>query len=543
MKNKAAFAWAAAIIVPLAYLFLYTPYGMDTTDFGYFYGYGWRILNGEMPYRDFSYIKPAFPLYWHALWMFLTPENLLVLGGKAGFWLTMLLTSWFGSLFLARICDLGKMNLPLPLLATCAFVFGVHSFPHMPWHTPDGVMFSSTALLGAACGHPVISGIAATCALLCKQSFLFIPVAILALFLAGANSKKNASLFLLTVFFLLCLVWAWLYANDAWIPFRKMTTGQLAVSEALDAGIYIYLRQNWIIPLLALAPWLCARFLKLKIPALLTPGYCYPAILAAWYIYRVFSTREWLGFGFSWPTLFMLLGAACVLRPRIFLLPFKIETNSLPYTVIGLGSALLTAWSAAISGGYKIPAFFAAPLVLSFLLFQPLFRTSIYRVAWWTLICGLAMFWCGYQYPYTFPQRPLAFADFKYDAGNIYPRASHVMVDRVMYEKLRDFKQLRAKYGPRYKTLPGFTLSYFLEADTPVYGSDWLIDWEINGEVNRLYQELLDKKLVVFMEKDQMDTVKADAYERASYGVPQLVRKNWRIVEETPHFAVFIPPD
>ncbi len=75
-----------------------------------------------------------------------------------------------------------------------------------------------------------------------------------------------------------------------------------------------------------------------------------------------------------------------------------------------------------------------------------------------------------------------------------------------------------------------------------VLGSDWLIDWEINGQVDRVYQELLDKNLTVFMERDQLDTQKADAYDRAGYGVPQRVRKNWKIVDETPHFVVFQRP-
>ena len=98
-KQARGWAWAAAVLTPLAYLLFYTPYGMDTTDFGYFYGYAWRILEGQVPYRDFYYIKPALPLYWHAFWMWLTPENVNVLAGKAGFVAGMLAASWFAALF------------------------------------------------------------------------------------------------------------------------------------------------------------------------------------------------------------------------------------------------------------------------------------------------------------------------------------------------------------------------------------------------------------------------------------------------------------
>ena len=58
-KTVRAASWLVALAVPLAYLFLYVPVGMDTTDFGYFYGFSWRILEGQFPYRDFFYIKPS----------------------------------------------------------------------------------------------------------------------------------------------------------------------------------------------------------------------------------------------------------------------------------------------------------------------------------------------------------------------------------------------------------------------------------------------------------------------------------------------------
>ena len=112
---KSAAAKFTAILVPLAYLVFYTPYGMDTTDFGYFYAYPWRILEGQIPYRDFFYIKPALPLYWHAFWLWLTPEKWQVLAGKAGFVVSMLASSWLGALTLGKMFNLRQIGLPLPL--------------------------------------------------------------------------------------------------------------------------------------------------------------------------------------------------------------------------------------------------------------------------------------------------------------------------------------------------------------------------------------------------------------------------------------------
>ena len=542
-RKHALLCRAAAVLVPLAYVLFYTPYGMDTTDFGYFYGYAWRILEGQIPYRDFHYIKPALPLFWHAFWMWLTPENINVLAGKAGFAASLLAASWFSALFLNRIFRLDALGVPLSLLATCGFVWGVHSFPHMPWHTADGILFASGALWAAASGLPFLAGLLAACTMLCKQSFLLFPPALvlLAWVLDGRRSALRALVGWLAT---LALAYALLHCAGALPAFKRLTTGPLDINEALDAGIFIYLRQCWWMPGLALLPLAAARLLRKPLPEALRPGYVYLALLAGWYIHEALHTRGWIGYGISWPTLFVLLGGICTLAPRVFLTPLLRAPAAHPRLLAGiaLGVALLVSWSVAISGGYKIPAFFAVPLIFAFLLVHARLGGNARRLAWCSLAAGLLMFGAGYQYPYVFPVRPMPRAALTLDAGQIYPKAGGVLVDAEMFAKLAELKELRAKYGPNYKTMPGFSFAYYLNNDRPVYRSDWLIDWEINAETDTLYQELLDRDITVFMERDQMDAVRADAYDRARYTVPQKVRHAWRIVEETPHFVVFSPP-
>lgn len=532
-----------AVAIPLAWLLLFTPYGMDTTDFGYFYGYAWRVLNGELPYRDFAYIKPALPVYWHAFWLWLTPEKFAILGGKIGFLASILASSWLCALFLAGQFNFSKLELPVPLLATVGFVFGVHSFPHMPWHTADGILFSTLALwLSTRC--PLAAGIAAACAMACKQSFLPVPVATF-IFLWFAYPKRFSVFFAAGLGATLICFGIWLHANDLWFPFRQMTTGQLAIGEAIEAGILIYIRQNWILPFLAIVPWLAAWLLRKRLPLWLYPCSVYIVLLCCYYVVRVEIEKTWIGYGDSWPTLFILLGLGCILAAKKILLPdYRVDRcRSAFCAVLAFAAPLVTAWCVAVSGGYKIPAMLATPGLFAFFLLHGWLGGNVLRLAWLTLVCGLIMFTVGYQYPYVFPQRPLERGELIYDAGQVYPQASGVKVDADMLARLSELKELREKYGPDYKTMPGFTLAYYLNGDKPVYGSDWLIDWEINGETERFYKDLLDRNLLVFMEKDQMDTKQADAYQRAGYTVPQLVRNNWKIIDETPHFAVFRAPE
>lgn len=536
-----------ALLVPVAYVWLYSPYGMDTTDFGYFYGYPWRILQGEMPYRDFYYINPAFPLFWHAFWLKITPQSLGILGGKIGFVVAMLGASWFGVLFLNRVFALERIGISIPLLSTTAFVWGVHTFAHMPWHTVDGIFFATGAIYAAAVGMPFVAGLLCGFSFLSKQSFLLLPPALL-LSIYFLRPHKRETLMVLAAFLLVTgLWWGFLQVTGSWEMFRTFTSKPLDIHEALEAGIYIYLRQEWWLPALALIPFfIWKRVYGLEpIPAFLQPVPLYVVILAARYIQEVGATQTWIGFGESWPTLGVFLGGLAVLFPAMMLQPWlrdQCTPKPLLRASLAMALVLLISWSAGISGGYKTPALFAVPLIFTFLLVQTKLGGKASVACWTFLLMGLLMFRIGYEFPYTFPVRSMAKENLTYNAGEIFPKASGVYVDKYMYETLRELKQLREKYGPNYRVLPAFPHAYYLTNDKPAFPSEWLMDYLIVGRIDEMYQLLVQKDITVFMLRDQMNTVQADGYARAGYAVPQMVRKRWRVLETTEHFVVMRAP-
>lgn len=540
-------AWLVAVLVPVAYLWLYTPYGMDTTDFGFFYGYAWRIVQGEVPYRDFYYLFPSFALFWHALWIWLTPEGWNILGGKWGFVATMLAAAWAMTLYLNRFIDFARMAVPLPLMATAGFVWGVHTFAHVPWHTADGVLFASCALLAGASGWPALAGVLSGVALLTKQSFVFVPVGVaLAIFVLRPDGRHwRATITMLAAFALTWGAW-WLFLHTlgAWEAFRTLTTAKLDIAEAWEAGIFIYLRQPWLWPVLTCVPFVAWKLLRknVPVPQVLQPAYIYLAVLAGRYIHNVFNTRSWIGFGESWPTLWLVLGGLCVLWPPM-LKDWRRQAEDNRWPVLGpavaLGAALLVSWSSGISGGYKTPALCAVPLLMGLLLLHTRLGGKGGPVVWVALICGLFMFRVGYEYPYTFPDRSMPRSSLTYHAGEIFPKATGVYVDKHMYTTLYELRSLRAKYGPNYRVLPSFPHATYLTGDKPVFPSEWTMDWQILGHIDSVYQGLCDKKTTVFMLKDQMDATQADGYARTRYTLHHRVRQHWRILEETSQFVVF----
>uniref|UniRef100_B8DQ01 GtrA-like protein domain-containing protein n=1 Tax=Nitratidesulfovibrio vulgaris (strain DSM 19637 / Miyazaki F) TaxID=883 RepID=B8DQ01_NITV9 len=629
--TPARLASLLAVAVPVLYVVAYAPHGMDTTDFGFFYGHAWRVLLGEVPYRDFFYVKPPLSLYWHAFWLWLTPERVSVLAGKAGFYAEMLAASWLGALYLARAVDLRRLGVPLPLLATLGFVWSVHAFPPMPWHTVEGVLFGAGALYAVVAGHPLLAGVLAAASALTKQSYALVPLGVaVAALVAGRgacwrdgaaphDTPHDAAVVPLRVR-LRGLHWrdgamavsgaaasfaifaGLLHAAGAWDAFRAMATGvggQTGLDEALQAGIVLYLTQELRLPALALLLWGAWAVLDGRPRGGMQPLLLYVLLLAADYLYTVATTRAWIGYGADWPLFLVTVGAVCVVfrddllgrfavgagtpdtgtrdtgtagekavpgaPPAVVASPAAVASSDgaasaapspAPYPLRGasaavspagraavlLGAGLLLAWSTGISWGYKTPAFFAAPLWLAAMLVHARLGGRAATLAWVALACGLVMFRAGYQYPYVFPQRPLSRAQLVYDAGTVFPRLSGVKVDTVLLGTLRDLRDLRARYGANYKTLPGFPLAYLLTGDRPALPAEWLQDGEINGRVDEVYGLLVARDVVVFMERDQMDTVAPDGYERTRYSVPARVRQEWRAVDETEHFVVFRRP-
>jgi hypothetical protein len=546
-----------AVLVPAAYAVLYAPYGMDTTDFGYFYGHSWRILQGEVPYRDFAYITPPVALYWHAFWLRVTPDGISVLAGKISFLAEMLAAAWMGALYLNRVFDLKRLGLPLSLLATAGFVWGVHAFPPMPWHTADGLLFGSAALLAGICGLAPLAGIFAGLCMLVKQSFLFVPAAT-ALMVFMCRPRRETIFCLSGTGLVLLANWLLLRHLNAWEAFCSQATGQLDIREALQSGIFIYLTQNPVLPALALVPFILqrlprrARETSVPLPLVLQPVPFYFCLLAAMYIHDALRQKAWIGYGDSWPTLFMIVGGACLLFPVFFLKDTLREKNiqgaSPPFLRAGvaLGAALLLSWSVGISGGYKIPAFGALPLLFCALLAHRRLAGgagSIRACAMLVLAAGLVMFRVGYEYPYVFPLRPMPRSSLVHNAGEVYHKARGVYVDEEMLGKLRELRELRLKYGPDYKTLPAFPLAYFLNSDKPVYPAEWLMDWQIGDRVEEFYRQLQERDITVFMEKDQIGVAAPDAYASRRYSVPLRVARNWRKIEETRYFVVLQKPD
>ncbi|CAN5712603.1 hypothetical protein BH24ACT21_BH24ACT21_05310 [soil metagenome] len=171
---------------------LFSWMGYNPTDDGFTLAYSRRILEGQVPHRDFIIIRPVVSPLIH------TP--FILFGGEYTFWLSRLFVwfqfaciSWAWVAVINRAFGHPFGRATRFFLALVGFVASANLFTLTAWHTVDGLFFASLGVwLLATRRHPVTrSGgyFLIAVSYLCKQSFLFL--APLSLLILGEWREKK----------------------------------------------------------------------------------------------------------------------------------------------------------------------------------------------------------------------------------------------------------------------------------------------------------------------------------------------------------------
>src|SRR5215212_11815894 len=176
---------AFLVVVPTLAHLLFSWRGFAPVDDGFTLAYSRRILEGQIPHRDFIIIRPFVSPLIH------TP--FVLFGGDYTYWISRFFVwfefaciSWAWVSIANRAFDDPFDNATKLFVGLISFAASVHYFVLTAWHTTDGVFLSSIGAwmlltqkraTGRAVGYLLIAA-----AYLCKQSFLFMaPLSILLL--------------------------------------------------------------------------------------------------------------------------------------------------------------------------------------------------------------------------------------------------------------------------------------------------------------------------------------------------------------------------
>lgn len=528
------------VIVPALAHLLFSWRGFAPVDDGFTLAYSRRILEGQVPHRDFIIIRPLISPLIH------TP--FVLFGGEYTFWLSRLFVwfqfaciSWAWVCVVNRAFDNPFGNVMKVFVALVSFAASVHYFVLTAWHTVDGLFLASLGvwILVArrhkgwrVAGYLLIAG-----AYLSKQSFLF--VAPLSVLLLGDWREKK---YWLTIALPAAGYGGYLLIMGAFPEAVRQLASQ---SGILSTGVGSYL--NFGILLGVVAGYLSTFLLSTTsaVPLLGERGSRYagaltlmaiPAALIAIGLYR--GSLAAVSFG----VFGMVLG---VVLYRLWDGTWRGE-DEISVTLM----ALVLAWSVSLSVGYNFPALFLGPLFAVLAAFVYSRREVIGpRLLPATLvIAGVAvLLGFGVARPY-YIYREQPSSELTKSLDGVLPGGRLIFTNPNTYEFLVDLDGTTdavSERGRKYAIVPDVPGWWVQSEQTNPLLVDWPQPVELSNQylIDRVTSDLAAQRgeVTVIVQKVQAFYL-ADGFvplDEDQYAVVQYVHENFEKTGETEFFELY----
>lgn len=523
------------LLLPVLYCIFFAPVGFADTDQGFMDALSWRILNGQTPHLDFEYARPAFPLYFHALEMWLLPDGSEVLGGRCLMYIQLWLSVLFAVLAVNNVSReiIPKWN--LWLLASLAFAMTVHNYPPMPWHTITGIFFASAGLFLFTLSKSIPAiALGTSCLLLAafsKQPFVLIPFA--GLFLVWSLYGKKILIQAVIVLDVVIIAAGILLATMAPGFLSAMfedIIGSSGISELLQAGLFEY-GKGIAVVLVAIGITSLVSMLfggNYRTQWLIPDAFWLILIaFAAVNLFRSYQEEAFMAPGFGFPQGIWILGLLASWR----LWREEKKQGMIMFTLH------LVAWAASISWGYQTPILFIAPAVIGVanyvsILAHPRNPFSLHTGVF--LIMTMMSF-AMYQYPYHDSVR----ISCNYDLGELSPRYENIRTGNDSFRKHSDLRMISETYGRDLTVFPSMPHANYFLGKNPAWTSDWVHNAEIGFEkhADELKNSLNDSGVLVLLEKDKLKELDKDG--KYGAGIAKFVSESWTLIEDSEYFLIY----
>lgn len=530
------------IIVVYAILRIPSTEGFNPSDDGVILAQSYRILDGEIPHRDFVSIRPAGSAVMHAIhffsplpleisarWMVLI-EYLIY-----SIFITFLLTgSWFKAL--------RKDNYLLLVAGSVVvmFILNQNHYNLFPWTTIDGLFWFSLALFawyklktnpaGKHLGWQILVLFAVTCSLLCRQTFA-LPGLLLTLRMVIWEIRQSEQNWLkvfrsLLPAIIIGLLPGWLYAGvltftGAWPDFFQQMTGR---TELWETGIIRFSHAFWYSPVLILFGFaIVTGLIKTWNAESGKDNYLIDMIIMIQKSVS-FIIKIVLAFAvFIKPSLLFAISFAFfwILILDIFLI--YLHDRQLPRWTRPTVWILLVAWTSAISLGDNAPVFALGWLAGTAILMQIKdFWNRIYRnVRPYQLIAaGIlipALFVASLVVQPRINYRDLPAKQLTCEGGDIFPALAGVRISAGMSEYLADIRKLYNDFGSpkgRFAVWPNNAMIYPMLGSRNPFLLDWMQPAEYVGNEKRVMEStrnILDTQdLIILVEKVNVKWIATD---------------------------------
>ncbi|MFN8393238.1 MAG: hypothetical protein U0176_01045 [Bacteroidia bacterium] len=536
-KSKAAFYIFASL--PLVYFLLFGFHGMDAADRGFIPALAYRILGGEVIYRDFFYVRPPLTPYLHTLEMALLPDTWEMIGYRLVYYVFMWLPIYWSIRALERYVDFGKMGVSPWILGAMGYALSLHNFFAAPWHTVDGIFFAALGFYAMTrSSRPLHVGLGLFClglSALTKQPFGVVPfIGVgLAVFLHGWRQGLLGTVVTagLAGIGFAVVEFALTPGYSFFSEMLAQITGSTSLNEMRWGGYQLYIRPAVIAFGPGLVIWLVLKFAFKKsfngwpmaIYTLLGLVAVGAGMLAVTIQYGGFVQPKT---GFIHALVFCggaIAGLTFIRRDR--------KAMALLLAMTGV------AWASGISWGYAIPVLYCFPAVFAVAYF--ISHIAEFRAPSWywtgAMVVVLGCMGALNLYVYHDGKR----SEITHDLGEVFPKLSHIKAGPEQFANYSELKMLIGKYPQPYTVLPSLPLAHYLTDTKAPLPVDWAHDAEVNYDrgIGKLISTLEASNSMVFVMREELYRAEEDGHYRCS--TLRHVLDHWDRVDSTSAFYVY----
>ncbi len=487
------------IFFPLLFLvlafFLVVFFGYGETDQEFINSLAHRVSLGDLPYRDFDYVRPPLSLYLHSISFILFPDYAVIFS-RIIYFFQMLLIAYLSTIILYRLNYFSSLKIiPYTLIF---FLLSLHNFPTMPWHTVDGLMFlilASYFLMDGISKNKIIyfilAGICCGLASLAKQNFLLLSPFFLLItlilhrknffyvllgqvicglvFLLYLNQNELLSVFLdnqsseSTFFSIFYSIVISFQLHDNLSVFPSIIV--LGIGILLNKIGFIKKNKAIIIPMLF--------FVFLSIAEL---------YISNWDFYDSYTANPKIIYQVIW-----ISSIYFFLINKNQLSDFLNPENLILILLFVIGISSMISW------GYPYPNLFVAPyLAILFREFEKYFgeidsnKILLFSFVAWLLISNLQ-----YRDDYKILSNN--------NLGNLYPRLNLLNVGESNFSSYQNLKDLSGNFDV-VTVIPDFPLFSYLNNSKSDFRIDWFLDSESTSSIKK-YLESMEGRYFIVMDK------------------------------------------
>jgi hypothetical protein len=433
--------------------------GYNPTDDGFVLAISKRLLNGEIPHRDFISIRPVGSSIFHLPFLFFGDYCLWI--SRYFVILQWLIISSASLSFIQKNIELGLSRFEEYFWITLIFICCLHQAPLLAWTTIDGIFFSIIGfnlLLSKKLAYNYAGLLFIGCTVLTKQVYLpllFVPL------IMSLNIPRTARL--------LTFLPAILYVFSIWFNdgLSYMIMQFSARSEFIETGILSYIKPATILGVIYV---ICIPVVVKRLTNFFMVLFLFLPIIG--YIIVAFTSPVHL-YGY---TLFPFGTSAALFVYS--LIRKELHVSKLLFVITAI------AWTASISLGYNFPIYFSGALLCcNFFVSKRLMNEVVNPpVSYALILCFLLpmFFYLRFFLPY----REVNIFGLKYSLSNTMKGARFIHTNANTYNYITEINKLSGQADSLHKRIaiipsfPGYWISSKMSNPIKV---DWANHYEAQG--------------------------------------------------------------